>query len=91
MLHNARHQRPGEISRVDGCEKLRGRETVGNRRMLLYCGRKISFFYLVFSEFEAADITGIGDKRRPLFLDTRDFAMLHRALLTGTPPRDLEK
>lgn len=36
------------------------------------------FFFSWFDDFEAADIPGIVDKR-PLFLNTHNFAMLHRA------------
>lgn len=37
------------------------------------------FFFSWFDDFGAADIPDIVDKRRPLFLDTHNFAMLHRA------------
>lgn len=49
------------------------------RTLIGVYGRKISFFFSWFDDFGAADIPDIVDKRRPLFLDTHNFAMLHRA------------
>jgi hypothetical protein len=58
----------------------------GVRSYIGVYGRKISFFYLVFNEFEAADITVVSATSGALcFLDTRDFAMLHRAFNGGRP------